>query len=477
MRDVPTWRAGVIVLGLCLTLVPAFPADAAHYPAHQPSPGRSSGGPAAGPAAGSAELAGPPGPGHHAASPALGTAGRLAPPRRRAQELRRGLASGPTGARLHRLAQDGRYRAVTTIPRTGRHLREPADDPVTFDECANHGGNDHYWFKSRFSMCYREQRPIVYLARNQQGVVYEQGRSLVAIEFIGIAQPRQTQINFGVRLRHLADHNLTRKTDRLRINLVCANHDTTRHSVCDRDPQEPAGGTELTVQQWQDRGGAPLWSHRTGTTARVPDDLYRDEKRGYFTFTVELTLTGPLGGTSDHFTPEYFRCDLADYVATTPRCVFHHVSSEIRMRATDTRFAESAQLIRDAQTDITLTKPGIVGKKVPGKVGEKPLTRLIARYDTTRSKDASRRKIRRVCQHNWGLNYTKGPNGQKRQCDEYPLASTYENAARVDNNTVWDYAVRALDAEHNRAAGEFIEQFRNNDHVLDGDPFYITITT
>jgi len=146
------------------------------------------------------------------------------------------------------------------------------------------------------------------------------------------------------------------------------------------------------------------------------------------------------------------RCDSATYVNGS-KCVFPRVASVLEFSASDTAISDSSQFIRDAQTDITRTKPGTPGKRVPGIPGipgDSPLHRLYSAYDVKTDIKASRRRVPKTCRTYWGPKYTLGGT---RQCDEYPFATTYENSARINTHTVFAYAVRTIKKEHNETAG------------------------
>jgi hypothetical protein len=144
------------------------------------------------------------------------------------------------------------------------------------------------------------------------------------------------------------------------------------------------------------------------------------------------------------------------------------------MKISDPAITESAQFIWDAQNAIALTYPGIVGKYVPGNQGKtEPLHRLF--YDSKLS-DANRRTSVASCVKNWGTNYTVRPDGQSNDCDEYPFAKTYEGSFTVTDNMIRSYAVRPLLATHNQKVGSRLGLFMAEDHLLDGDAYYVTAT-
>jgi hypothetical protein len=72
------------------------------------------------------------------------------------------------------------------------------------------------------------------------------------------------------------------------------------------------------------------------------------------------------------------------------------------------------------------------------------------------------------------LKYTV-KDGVKMQCDEYPFASTYQNAALVDEQTGFTFAVRRIMASHNLAGGNLISDWYGREHMLDEDKFYVVV--
>jgi hypothetical protein len=151
------------------------------------------------------------------------------------------------------------------------------------------------------------------------------------------------------------------------------------------------------------------------------------------------------------------------------------------MDVDDSAIGPSAQFIRDAQQDITTTKPGNPGTFVPGNLngqagpdGE-PLTHNF--YDTN-LRTANRTKAINTCKKYYGANYTTGPNGEAFDCDEYPFSATYEGTFTVldERTTGRTFAVRPLLASANQLAGSAWSAWLSSDDVLDGDPFWAVIT-
>ncbi|GAB2957815.1 NucA/NucB deoxyribonuclease domain-containing protein [Saccharothrix stipae] len=116
------------------------------------------------------------------------------------------------------------------------------------------------------------------------------------------------------------------------------------------------------------------------------------------------------------------------------------------------------------------------GKKAPGREEDgAPLHRFFGDHDPNNKIRGSRRKTQTVCRKYWGVNYATSVPGTPRECDEYPFATTYENAALVDENTMWNFAAAAISRSHNKKAGEIYQAFLRTEHLLDGDAFYVHI--
>lgn len=390
-----------------------------------------------------------------------------------AEEVHRArLSAGPQGDALYNLAGSGEYVVQTTL----EMLAGDEIDPVTFDQCQAHQvtPENPHWYKNKYNACSSVDLAVQHW-EIRNGAPYLAGSSTFRRSAIAIAQAGENKMRFGVRLIHERDIGTVDDKTTLAIKIGCleVDLDPNRVGYCTTGP----GEVKKTVGQWKAENGAnPAWFESTMVTTKVPADKYSAEKRGYFAVD-EVATTEDSTGTRSVFHPAaQVRCDEATYVSGS-KCVFHKVTSSLALSVNDPRHGESAKLIKDAQTDLVLTYPGLLGKKVPGKLGEQPLHRLYKDYDTENDIAGSRRKVRRACQVRFGVGYSVVPStGEVRQCDEYPFATTYENAARVDDSSQYTYAVRAINALHNETAGQLYGQWLGYDHILDGDPFYVIVS-
>ncbi|RSN19921.1 hypothetical protein DL990_40870 [Amycolatopsis sp. WAC 01416] len=84
--------------------------------------------------------------------------------------------------------------------------------------------------------------------------------------------------------------------------------------------------------------------------------------------------------------------------------------------------------------------------------------------------------MRRVCKASVTTGpYIRDANGNPRQCDECPFASTYQNAAKVVENSGWSFAAKPIAKDANEKGGGMISNWYGREHMLDGDEFYVVV--
>jgi hypothetical protein len=173
--------------------------------------------------------------------------------------------------------------------------------------------------------------------------------------------------------------------------------------------------------------------------------------------------------------PVYFRGDKAPYARGVGGSVFYQVIPTWKISLS----GNAAAVAKHIQT--ALTKPGSgyppppKGKtvRIPGSVATgQPLMRLYPDYDQ-QIYDNNRSTAIAACVAHWGSGYA---NGGKDQCDEYPMAATYEGASQANGNPWW-YSVQVLSQKANSSAGGSWVQFLNNNRVLSGDPFWVAVVS
>ncbi|MQS38005.1 hypothetical protein FFZ77_20990 [Streptomyces katsurahamanus] len=142
--------------------------------------------------------------------------------------------------------------------------------------------------------------------------------------------------------------------------------------------------------------------------------------------------------------------------------VFSDARVKLVMSRKDPAVNESALHIYDAIKRPSRTFPSFLGKLIPGE--KKPLHRLV---DPEKQRK-NREKSIKMCNSIWG-DYS----GTRLECDEYPFASTQEGSTKGDNK----YSVRLIEGTDNGAGGNMLNSMFTLNRVLDGDPFYVKITS
>ena len=260
------------------------------------------------------------------------------------------------------------------------------------------------------------------------------------------------------------------------------------------DPKFTYGVQDRTVSIF---GLAQCYSYLTGDACTTPTTLPTAPLSTWYAgkaYTVSFTDTGTVGdpaypaaesrsyfasyaglGMSNQYSYSKFagvRCDTASY-ASGGGCIFDSLKGDLHYGLRDTTISEVAQHVKDAQTDVSSTKPGLNGTIIPG--GHASNRTLTRNYYDTALVSRSRTKVQNTCKQYWGTNYTINDDGEKMECDEYPFARTYQNAATTTPTSLLSYSARPVLKSQNGLAGSAYGVWLTNDHLLDGDPFWVTV--
>ncbi|MGV9993482.1 NucA/NucB deoxyribonuclease domain-containing protein [Streptomyces sp. NPDC003374] len=180
------------------------------------------------------------------------------------------------------------------------------------------------------------------------------------------------------------------------------------------------------------------------------------------------------GGTISMLPP---RWDQATYLPkSSGAAVFSVLTSLKYSTARSAPEHEVASHIKKAYTKPGQTKPPFSKKTLPGGTPSSPLTRL---YWDDKRREKNRNRAVYNCTKYWGRNYSQGG---KKECDEFPFASTYEGAAGSTYNPRQDplnFSVMPVSKDSNGVAGNLLAQYYKLNRIIDGpdDGFTAEITS
>ncbi|WP_189114513.1 NucA/NucB deoxyribonuclease domain-containing protein [Pilimelia terevasa] len=251
------------------------------------------------------------------------------------------------------------------------------------------------------------------------------------------------------------------------------------------------GGITKTLGEWRRDETETATLTIEGTPSEIPTDPNWDGK-SYYNLRPFIRHNNPQFPPTERNLPwDAMRCDTSTKNYSRPyrdngACIFTNINALFPIsRAPGSPHKSVGDHLWQALNKPLETKPGVPNKVIPGKPGSgQPLTRLV---DHTPELDAritkNRTRARENCVRFWGVDYAKpeSPNSeypkQKRDCDEYPMASTFEGAAHADYQpgSILSFSSKPVPFGENRSAGNWLQQWYAEDHIIHGDYFYIRV--
>jgi hypothetical protein len=361
-----------------------------------------------------------------------------------------------------------------------------AHDPVTLDECQNHEFEGHekpYWHKNKYSTCFEGTYTI--LRPPTCPILCGPTQVNFNLWVIGVGYINYTRdgvirkVQWSIRTKPAyADSGFN-----MNLPVKLDFHCTT--GVADQCNMSPSAGHTKTLGEWH--RGIEAHTDMTVTGSGWEDDPYEIEDRTYHTVKFTFTQPDPTLEPPTVTSPtDSVRCDVAEYnyyigtrAYSNGACVFTNVDSWIAYQRSSERHGEVAKHIYDAQyRAVEFTKPGVVGGIIPGsRQSGLKLHRLVPAFSAENEQFHSRNNAIAVatCVQYWPPDYTEG---NTKECDEYPFATTHEGAAYNERNggaTAYSYSARPVAASHNGSAGGSLNYWYVRDHVIEGDGFYVVI--
>lgn len=371
-----------------------------------------------------------------------------------------------------------RYQPPSRRPLTSRapaaiSLPEPPHT-MTTQECVAGLATKTFYIKSRYAVCSGKQFDQVWL-RNGSPV----GTSHFDVLAIGTIPQNSRTITVTY---YFTDFTTAKENGAAWMGI------TTKGSVTHSWPSTAAytqGGVTMPfTRTWSQLLGADTYQHTLTVAAGQGSDTPKTDLIAAV-YVANISLKAPPAWASEPITGgDLFmlppRWDKAPYLpnAAAGAASWAVLTPLQYSTAAGAPEREVALHIQKAFATPGMTQPPMARKDLPGKGPDPALTRL---YWDTKRRDLNRNRSVYNCGKYFGEDYATSA-GYARECDEYPMASTYEGAGHSDYDPLAEpgnFSVLPVKKEDNGAGGILLAQFYDKNRVIDGpdDAFWIEITS
>ncbi|MFE0804072.1 hypothetical protein [Streptomyces sp. NPDC058812] len=381
--------------------------------------------------------------------------------------------------------------------------RIPADiyDYTNWEECganSDAASQDAGWIKNRYSYC---QKHLLFMPAFECGLFPPQ------CKISGVYSSTNTLIGYGKVGGH-EDHPNFRWADfRLKVeNIVTTG--PFAGSGADLSAAIECEGT-YTDEDSNLNDDHACYAHENEETEKTINE-WRVNDEAYFDIASQAISSDPLWGEQiatgvfhieyEFDLPWYFqiidtespeggmRFDSAWYLQSHKLgSVFDRAVPGMSYTKSDAEVAGVAIHLEDARANPGATMPTQADKHLAGGTPGDPIHRLAQAKGEKQSfrYDENRRIVRNFCATKamQDLKATLPENQGPYDCDEYPMASTYEGAGRhLFPNEPYGgaqyerhYSARWVNSEVNQEAGRRLGRWYDVDRLLDQDAFHIPI--
>jgi hypothetical protein len=349
-------------------------------------------------------------------------------------------------------------------------------DYFTWDECRSKGDNVSVG-KNHFAWCF--VKPIYYdyyLVDVKTGERIWAGEIKFRVTVLGRGVRGSQHMSFDMQADAWEPiFGVVPPSAKLGVRLNCL---AGASGVCE---SSNTVGREDTIAGWMVNAGYSVQFDASQSPGGGDLTHFDIDKVSYH--DLEIILTDDEG--PKYSTQQAFRCDAAPY-ANHGACIFHEVAAVLHYRV-NSNSREVAEHIKSAQDEPDTTYPFGEGAVIPGKPGTKPLTRLYANRNYVDSRlvggsvnalayyRRNRAIVRNACRR---LARSSSPGALvKKECDEYPFASTYDGAyfTELTEGSIYKYSVRYVDGNQNNKAGRELQDWYMADHIIARDLFHVQI--
>lgn len=387
-------------------------------------------------------------------------------------------ALGPSRKALPRAAAED---SATATPERALSRREAATAPVRLPEpphtitpkqCEKGLGDKKFYVRSRFAVCSGR----VYLtAWTRQGRPI--GTSYFTVLAIGTIPKNSRTMTVTYHFTNFVATG---------TNGAAGSVISTKAEIANSWPsrvryKHGGVGTSMPVRRtWAELLNGGNFKH---TVSAAAGQGQRGDDAIYAVYKAHIRVTAPPGWTEVDPTEGFLsilppRWDKAKYLPNRSKgaAVFSVSTALVYSTKANAPEKDVAKHIKKGYTTPGRTKPPFSRKHLPGSKADEPLTRLY--------KDGARRKENRNtavynCRKYFGEDYS---DGGKKECDEFPFATTYQGAAEWKHNPQADrynFSVESLPQKANGAAGNLLRDYYDVNRMIDGpdDGFLVKITS
>lgn len=377
--------------------------------------------------------------------------------------------------------------AAPAVQQAPQSALSPADQnfpaPVTFDECHKDIKNG-YWTKNRFASCTITDMAYQRYACPDPGCAVT-GTVWARVISTSNLLPAQRKLEVATRMVGWSLSGVVTDAMKFGISMSCSPRYTTGTAHCDT----PSAQIFKSIADWRAQSDEAHVFTMEGTDVPAPGDslAVQAEQRTWYVGERHLIAedTGDRTTLVTGAHSAYLRCDIARLLnpayAAGSDCAFGFQPLYVLDNSATSGFSASAALVRAALVTFPNTFPGTSqGHFAPGNPGYQgtgtnrtyPLTRLF--YDLA-LQATHRSTAELACTQHWGPDYATRPDGQVNTCAAYPFDSTYDGATLptpgVDRGA--SYAVQPVLSGDYQALLANVEQFVVNNHILDGDGYWV----
>ncbi|MEU4347116.1 NucA/NucB deoxyribonuclease domain-containing protein [Streptomyces sp. NPDC023838] len=231
---------------------------------------------------------------------------------------------------------------------------------------------------------------------------------------------------------------------------------------------------EHTIAEWEANQRTLREYHTVGQDSS--QGLGKD-KVSLCAFATYDRINGGAGSPRGGFTTgaiayNEVRFDTSSYIdsKSVGRGVFNYALPVLQFSKSQPAHASVANHIWTAQYDPAMTVPKKEGKSIPGAPRSgKPLSRLYPGYDGPGGQAENEYKLNRKITADECAKLSRPTD---YQCDEYPMAATWQGSGFGDGN----YSLRMVPAGENSSAGGSLSAFYANQRILHNDQFYVFVS-